>query len=416
MQELLYLAHRIPYPPNKGDKIRSYHLLRHLSQRYRVHLGTFIDDETDWQYTDKVKALCGETCFLGLRPQAARLRSLRGLLTGSALSLPYYRDKRLQEWVDMLLRTRPVKRILVYSSPMAQYARKAQTARRVIDFVDVDSDKWRQYAAAKPWPLSWIYRREARLLLDVETRIAREFDSASFVSEAEAALFRKLVPQAAANVSCFNNGVDTDYFSPKLAHANPYPGAAAALVFTGAMDYWANVDAVDWFARAIFPAVRAELPEVRFYIVGARPTSAVQALAALPGVVVTGSVPDVRPYLAHAALAVAPLRIARGTQNKVLEAMAMEKTVVVSRQAMEGICARPGQEVLVAEDAQEFSRLVTAALKTGANTLGSAARAYVLREHSWETNLAVLDALLFPPPVSGAGTRAGSKAVRERAA
>src|SRR6185437_3003522 len=349
MQELLYLVHRIPYPPDKGDKIRSYHLLKHLSEHYRIHLGAFIDEEKDWKYLDKVKNLCsGETCFANLNPKAARLRSLSGLFSGQPLTLPYYWDGGLQTWVDSVLETRPIRNILVFSSAMAQYVNHTGPIRRIIDFVDIDSDKWLQYSATKTWPMSWIYRRESRLLLSYERKVAKDFDSAPFVSEIEANLFKQLAPEAATKVTYFNNGVDADYFSPQNIYPNPYPAGIEALVFIGAMDYWANVDAVEWFARSIFPAIRAQLPEIEFHIVGARPVAEVMALTVLPGVTVTGSVPDVRPYLAHASLAVAPLRIARGIQNKVLEAMAMEKIVIASPQAVEGINAARGQELLVA--------------------------------------------------------------------
>src|SRR5687768_8804788 len=176
MEELLYLVHRIPYPPNKGDKIRSYHLLKHLSQRYRVHLGTFIDDENDRKYLEKVRNLCGETCFLNLHPRMARLRSLRGLFSEQPLSLPYYRDKRLQVWVNNMLGTRPIRNALIFSSAMAQYVNHAGHVRRTMDFVDIDSDKWMQYAATKSWPMSWIYQRESRLLLGYERQVVRDFD------------------------------------------------------------------------------------------------------------------------------------------------------------------------------------------------------------------------------------------------
>ncbi len=398
MQELLYLVHRIPYPPDKGDKIRSYHLLKHLSQHYRVHLGTFIDDEKDRSYLGKVRSLCGETCFVDLYPRAARVRSLRGLFSGQPLTLPYYRDRGLQAWVNSVLETRPVGNILIFSSAMAQYVSRAGSARRIIDFVDIDSDKWMQYSVTKAWPMSWIYRRESRLLLDYEREIAKNFDSAAFVSETEANLFKQLAPEAAAKVTYFNNGVDADYFSPQNVYPNPYPAGIETLVFIGAMDYWANVDAVDWFARSIFPAIRAQLPNVEFYIAGSRPTTAVTALAAIPGVTVTGAVPDVRPYLAHAALAVAPLRIARGIQNKVLEAMAMEKIVIASPQAIEGICTEPGRELFVANDESDFARQITTLLQNAPNrAIGRAARARVLEDYSWKKGLRRIDALLSQP-------------------
>ncbi|SEK30235.1 TIGR03087 family PEP-CTERM/XrtA system glycosyltransferase [Nitrosovibrio tenuis] len=395
MEEILYLVHRFPYPPNKGDKIRSYHLLRHLSQRYRIHLGTFIDDDGDWKYRDKVKGLCGETCFIDLSPKVARVRSLRGFFSGRPLTLPYYWDKGLQTWVNSILETRPVRNILVFSSAMAQYVSHARNAHRIVDFVDIDSDKWRQYANATRWPMNRVYRRESKLLLGYERQVAVDFDCATFVSQAEADLFGKLVPEAAKKVTYFNNGVDADYFSPHRPYSNPYTAGLPTLVFTGAMDYWANIDAVEWFARRVFSEVRAQLPMVEFHIVGARPTAAVIALASLPGVTVTGSVPDVRPFLAHASLVVVPLRIARGIQNKVLEAMAMEKIAVISPQAMEGIHACPGRELVVASDGSEFASHILAVLANGSDSsMGHAARNRVLECYSWEKSLGGIDRLL----------------------
>ncbi|MEO8407737.1 MAG: TIGR03087 family PEP-CTERM/XrtA system glycosyltransferase [Oxalobacteraceae bacterium] len=403
MQELLFLVHRIPYPPNKGDKIRSYHMLKHLSQRYRVHLGTFVDDERDWEYLDKVKLLCGETCFVKLDPMTSRMRSLSGMLSNSPLSLPYYRNASLQAWVDAQLGIRPIKNILVFSSVMAQYVRKQRSARRVIDFVDIDSDKWKQYAITKPWPLNWLYQRESRLLLTYEREVAKEFDGATFVSEAEADFFKQLAPEAENKITYFNNGVDTSYFSPQAAFTNPYPPGTVALVFTGAMDYWANADAVEWFSKTVFPEIHAQFPRVKFYIVGARPTSRVNALATLPGITVTGTVPDVRPFLAHAALAVAPLRIARGIQNKVLEAMAMEIPVLASPQALEGIRADIGRELFVASDDRDFIRQIVTVLQSGSSaSMGKAARSRILKDYSWPNSLARLDKLLSEPQLAAA--------------
>lgn len=401
MQNLLYLVHRIPYPPNKGDKIRSYHVLKHLSRSYRIYLGTFVDDAADFQYLDKVKALCADTCFIKLDPQTARIRSLSGMFSNDPLSLPYYRNVELQTWVDNQLEMQSIKNILIFSSAMAQYVNKAGSAHRVIDFVDVDSDKWKQYAKTKPWPLSWLYRRESRLLLHYERRIAKEFNSATFVSEAEAGLFKQLAPESAEKITYYNNGVDTDYFSPEIVFPNPYPEGTTVLVFTGAMDYWANAEAVEWFSKAVFPLVQAHFPYVRFYIVGARPTTAVNALAALPGITVTGSVPDIRPFLAHATLAVAPLRIARGIQNKVLEAMAMGKTVLASPQALEGIQAEIGRELFTAKDADEFVKQIISLLVSGLDeSVGKAARMRILENYIWPNSLSRLDTLLAAPRLS----------------
>jgi sugar transferase (PEP-CTERM/EpsH1 system associated) len=389
-EDLLLLVHRIPYPPNKGDKIRSYHLLKHLSQRYRVHLATFIDDPDDWQHVPVVEKMCATSHFAGLNPLAARVKSLGALVKGRSLSLDYYRDAGLERWVDQTVAAHAIDRVLVFSSAMAQYAEKYPQAKRIVDFVDVDSDKWRQYADKKGWPMSWLYRHEARQLLSYERRVAAEYDASLFVSAPEADLFRQLAPESDGKIGFFNNGVDTDYFSPDLAHQSPYAPGERAVVFTGAMDYWPNVDAVQWFAASIFPQLRARFADLRFYIVGARPAPAVQALAQQDGVIVTGTVPDVRPYIAHAQVAVAPLRVARGIQNKVLEAMAMATPVVVTPQALEGIDAEPGTELVLAEDENDFVEAVSALLYVPAHGIGKAARAKVERNYSWPSNLACI--------------------------
>jgi len=391
---LLFLAHRIPYPPDKGDKIRSWHLLRHLAENWAVHLGAFVDDPEDWRHASKLAEVCADLKLVPLDPGRRKWHSLAGLATGEALTLPYYRDATLTAWVRDKLAT-GVSAAVVYSSAMAQYVMDARDIRRIMDFVDIDSDKWRQYAPTKPWPLSWLYAREARKLLEWERRVARAFDASLFVSEAEARDFRVLAPESAPKVGFFNNGVDTDYFSPAHAFDSPFPAAGRALVFTGAMDYWPNVDAVAWFAREVLPRVRRAAPDVRFYIVGSRPAPDVRALAG-EAVTVTGRVPDVRPYLAHAAAVLAPLRIARGIQNKVLEGMAMAQAVVATPQALEGIAARPGEEVWVAEDAAAQAEQILGLLRARdrAREMGAAARRRVVADYTWTPNLARLDALL----------------------
>jgi sugar transferase (PEP-CTERM/EpsH1 system associated) len=393
VQDLLLLIHRIPYPPNKGDKIRSYHLLKHLAKHYRVHLATFVDDPDDWQYVPHVEALCASSHFARMNPLLARVKSLQGLVKNRSLSLEYYRDAGLDAWVKRTVAAHGIERVLVFSSAMAQYADPYREARRVVDFCDVDSDKWRQYADKKAFPMSLLYRYEANQLLRYERQVARDYDASLFVSAPEAELFRTLAPESGAKIGHFSNGVDTDYFSPHEPHASPYAPGERALVFTGAMDYWPNVDAVQWFCDEVFPQLRTRFPELHFYIVGSRPAPAVQQLAQRPGVKVTGTVPDVRPYIAHAAVAVAPLRIARGIQNKVLEAMAMATPVVVSPQALEGIDAVPGSELVLAEDAAAFADAVATLLagqESAAAAIGQAARAKVQRQYSWSSNLACI--------------------------
>ena len=394
MHNLLLLVHRIPFPPNKGDKIRSYHLLKHLAQHYKVHLGTFVDDPDDWQHQGTVEALCASSHFGKLNPLLARVRSLGALLGNRSLSLDYYRDSAMQAWVERTVREHGITRILVFSSAMAQYAEAYPNARRVVDFVDVDSDKWRQYAEKKSFPMNALYRHEAKQLLAYERKVARECDASLFVSAPEADLFRKLAPESTERIGFFNNGVDTDYFSPERHYDSPYGATERTVVFTGAMDYWPNIDAVQWFAADVFPQLLATNPDARFYIVGARPSPAVLALGQQPGVVVTGTVPDVRPYIAHADVAVAPLRVARGIQNKVLEAMAMGRPVIVSGQALEGIDAVAGVDLLLADDAPAFLAAVQAQLNNPNSAVGAAARANVQRQYSWPSKLARIEEML----------------------
>lgn len=394
MEDLLLLVHRFPYPPNKGDKIRSHALLRHLARRYRVHLAAFVDDASDWQHLSAIQALCASSHFARLDPFAARLRCLGALMTGGPLSFAYYRDAGMQAWVDMTMRAHAIRKVVAFSSPMAQYAARFRQAHRVIDFCDIDSDKWRQYAAQKHWPASLLFHYEARSLLAAERAIAAAWNASLFVSSSEARLFRKLAPECSERVGHFNLGVDTDYFSPAGTHANPYPAGEEAIVFTGAMDYWPNIDAVQWFASHVLPRLLATGLAVRFYIVGMRPTCAVLKLARLAHVTVTGAVADVRPYLQHAAAAVAPLRVARGVQNKVLEAMAMGRTVVVSPQAMDGIDAAPGIELMVADGAREFAARLADLLQAPDPAMGEAARARIENHYSWPGNLAAFDARL----------------------
>ena len=386
MEPLLFLAHRIPFPPNKGDKIRAFHLLKHLSQRFRIHLGSFVDDPADWRHVGELENYCDSLYLRPLNPARARARSLIGLLRREPLTLAYYQDRAMAGWVRKVL-DRGVDRVLVFSTAMAQYLPLGPSGRRytVIDFVDVDSDKWRQYANRHRPPVNWVYRREARTLLAYERQLAASAAAAVFVSEDEAALFRHLAPEAAARVHAVDNGVDTEYFSPEREYADPYPPGSVNLVFTGAMDYWANIDAVSWFAAEVFPLVRRQRPNARFVIAGARPAPSVRQLAAREGVAVTGAVRDIRPYIAHADVVVAPLRTARGVQNKVLEALAMARPVVATPRALEGLRADPEMQWLSGEKPTQLAALCLRVLD--GQHPGNAGRRFVCRHYSWAENL-----------------------------
>jgi sugar transferase (PEP-CTERM/EpsH1 system associated) len=381
---LLFLCHRFPYPPDKGDKIRAYHWWLALVQHFQVHLGAFIDDPADWRHEQALRERCASTLLLPLMRGRAKLRSLGGLFTGSALTFPYYRDARMQRWAEECRVAFGIGYVLVFSAAMAQYVEGGRWSRvrRVIDFVDVDSDKWCQYAQGRSWSGGWVYRRESERLAAAEVRLAQVFDASLLVSDHEAQLFRGRVGKVAGRVAAISNGVDSSYFDVAAGRSSPFPAASEPVVFTGAMDYWANVDAVTWFAREIWPRVRQQRPRAAFWIVGSRPTPEVEALRG-NGIEVTGRVADVRPYLQHAAVVVAPMRIARGIQNKVLEGMAMGKPVVLTGRALEGIGAVPGRDLLVADEPGDYADALLGLLRGRGATFGAAARRLVEEHYQW---------------------------------
>lgn len=395
--KILYLVHRLPYPPNKGDKVRSYHLLKHLAARHEVHLGSFLDDPDDEQHLARVRELCKSLHIARLNPRVAKLLSLRGLLSGEALSLPYYRDAGLQAWVDETAARVGFDAVVVFSGVMAQYTSKLKGVRTLVDFVDVDSAKWRDYAPEHAWPMSWLYRREFAKLLGFEQRVADDAACSFFVTDNEVALFRELSPGREMRLAALGNGVDADFFKPDAARASPFAANELPLVFTGAMDYWPNIDAVSWFANSILPVLRERFPALRLHIVGRSPAPAVQALAG-EAVHVTGTVPDVRPYLQHAAAVVAPLRLARGIQNKVLEAMAMARPVVAAASCVRAITGTPLPGLLPAETEGDYVERLGALLadRESVQAAGRSARDFVLGAYSWEAHLAGLDHHLEP--------------------
>ena len=393
MANLLYLVHRLPYPPNKGDKVRSYHLLRHLLQRHRVFLGTFIDDPDDEQHLPTLKALCPDLHVERIQPRSAKIKSLTGLLSGEALSLAYYRSAGMQLWVQATAAAHDLQASVVFSSAMAQYAQPllAQVPM-LVDFVDVDSAKWTQYAPAHRWPLSMLYRREGRRLLAYEREVAAQSRRSYFVTPHETALFVSQAPECRDKVQSLSNGVDSDFFAPDSQRPNPFPEGEQAVVFTGAMDYWPNIDGVSWFVADMLPRLRVHWPRARFYIVGRSPSAQVLALAS-EHVVVTGTVPDVRPYLQHAAAVVAPLRVARGIQNKILEAMAMRQAVVTVNSCADAIGASAHQGLLRAETAEAFVQALQPLLDTPSHAaeLGAKAREFVEQHFSWQAHLSGID-------------------------
>ena len=221
----------------------------------------------------------------------------------------------------------------------------------------------RQYAETASGPARAIYRREGRTLLALERRAAARADAVLLVSRAEAELFASLAPEAAARTHAVGNGVDLAYFDPSRDFPNPLDDRPA-IVFTGVMNYRPNVEAMVWFVEQVMPRLRARAAAPCLWIVGVNPSPSVLALAG-PDVRVTGRVPDVRPYLRHAQVAVAPLQIGRGIQNKVLEAMAMGLPVVATPQAREGLDACQDDELLTAANPADFAAAIGRVLDSG---------------------------------------------------
>ncbi|MGD9825114.1 TIGR03087 family PEP-CTERM/XrtA system glycosyltransferase [Desulfobacter sp.] len=419
--KILYLAHRVPYPPNKGDKIRTFNEIRCLGQNHEIDLLALADDPNDLSHKKKLETYCNRVKLFGLNIWKSRINSLAGLaIPFRPLSVSYFYNKKLQICLNQWMSEKTYDAVLCFSSPMAEYLfrcpalKETLTPRKplsnssqqvlIMDFCDVDSQKWNQYAANSRFPMSLIYEIEGRRLLEYEKIINHLFHHSVFVSTHEVEVFINLNKQA-QKLTAVPNGVDHDYFSPD-ARFEPVPlrekEGQKVLVFTGAMDYYANVEGVSWFCRKVFPRIRSEHPDLLFYIVGSNPGPEVKALGDRQGVRVTGFVDDIRPYYRGADVCVIPLRIAAGVQNKVLEAMAMARPVVTTGKAFEGIKGKPDVHVLIEDDPKHFADKVVQLLNSEekGKVLAGNARDFILENYNWQTNIRALERLLPLQPAA----------------
>jgi polysaccharide biosynthesis protein PslH len=392
MGDILFLAHRLPYPPDRGDRIRSFHLLKALARLGRVHLAAFADNRADLAHLEALRPLIARS-HVEVRRRSSVSAGVLALTTGRPVSLMSFYSGSMHAAVAAMLAEEPIDTIFAFSGQMAQLVPPDLNSRRfIMDFVDVDSAKFEAYADKSGLPMRWVYAREGRLLAKHELQTAARADLSLFTSEAEADLFRQRSGLPGAHVAALENGIDLDFFRPD-AGFEPLPKSGGPLIlFTGQMDYLPNVGAVTAFASRSMPIIRAAIPDARFAIVGRDPTRAVKRLAG-PGVIVTGEVPDVRPWLAAADVGVAPLVVARGVQNKVLEAMAMARPVVASPAAFAGIEARPDRDLIVAgpgDDARAILSLLRDPAMAAAQSLGRSARLCVETHYGWENRLAPL--------------------------
>ncbi|MEP0190884.1 MAG: TIGR03087 family PEP-CTERM/XrtA system glycosyltransferase [Erythrobacter sp.] len=396
MGDILFLAHRVPFPPNRGDKIRSHHLLKKLATMGRVHVGSLAESDEDRAGKRDLEKVAASHCIVN-RGKPLAIAGVEAVLSGKPVSLTAFRSAQLEKWVIETLATQPIDTIVIFSGQMGQYVPDSFAGRVIIDLCDVDSAKFENYAAAGE--RVWLNSREGRLLAREEERLGSRADATILISEAEAALYReRLSDLSQASVHAIGNGIDSSLFDP--TKVQPHPELLGTkgphFVFTGQMDYRPNEQAALWAIREFMPALRKAHPEAMFHVVGRSPTDALNAHDGAPGIRIWGEVSDVRPFIAGATCVLAPLLIARGVQNKVLEAMAMARPVLLTPHAATGIAAIDAEHWLVAEaNAQQMvERFEVLTQADNAERIAKAARQFVLSHHAWDAMLSPLESLI----------------------
>ncbi|RMH37809.1 MAG: TIGR03087 family PEP-CTERM/XrtA system glycosyltransferase [Nitrospirae bacterium] len=392
---ILFACHRFPYPPNRGGKIRPYHMIRALSRQHRVTVLTLAESQEELNAGARLRDYCADIMAELMPPIRRWFKAYAALPTFYPSSVAYFDCAALRARVTQLIQTQRFDAIVVHCAFVAPYVAAVRAKRKILDFGDLDSQKWAEYGRHRSIPLRYGYALEAWKLLRFEKRMAKCFDHCTVTTHGEMADFHRL--GIGSSCSVIPNGVDFEYFRDVEAQGLERPGSK--IVFLGKMDYFPNIDGVLFFANEVFPRIRTMVPDAEFLIVGADPVPAVRELGSRPGITVTGFVPDVRPYLREATLSVAPLRIARGTQNKILEAMAMGVPVVTTSQAAKGIQATPDRHFLVADAPTEFATCVLDLLHDDEmrRRLAREARWQIEQTHSWDRSMELLEELLHKP-------------------
>lgn len=387
---ILFVCHRLPFPPNRGGKIRPFHMIQHLGRKHSVTVATLAHTEAERREGQPLADHC-ESVICEVLPNHIRwLQACGALLSSTPSSVAYFWSNRLFARIREAWQARPFDIIIVHCAFVAQYVRDLACSLRLLDYGDVDSGKWFDYARSRSFPLSIGYRIEAEKLIRYEKKLAAEFDICTATTLGELEAVRKLNP--AVKSAVIPNGVDLGYFH----HRTSDPAGSSVLVFLGRMDYFPNIDGAMYFARDVFPLIREEIPQAQFLIVGSAPSRSIQNLSRLSGITVTGHVPDVRPYLERAAVAVAPLRIARGTQNKILQFLAMGVPVVTTPEAAKGVDAEVSKHFVVAEGSESFASRVINLLQDRElrTSLSLSGRQSLATAHSWPASMQILDNLL----------------------
>jgi sugar transferase (PEP-CTERM/EpsH1 system associated) len=383
--KILFLSQRVPFPPNRGDKITTWRLVERLARKHEVTIMAFAHDEADMEGAEALRAKGFETIAIPIDVRRQKFKALPQMLGDTPMTLAVFGSPQMQSAVSE--RMQEMDAAYAYSSAMGAFL-LPQAKPWVMHFAELDSDKWLQYAERHHWPLSQIYRREWRLLEKFEAKVADATSQNVFCTPLEQRIFQDRIPGRPSMV--LRNGVDLEHFSPRPSEAEP-----EHMVFTGVMDYYPNVDGCVHFVKEVLPRVRSEFPNARFTIVGSRPTKEVLRLGKTKGVEVTGFVDSTADWMARATIAVAPLRVARGIQNKVLEAMAMGLPIVGTTSATQGVGAIHGRHYLVADRAEEQAHGVRGLLRDEAarTRLGLSARKFVEKHHNWESVFADLNGL-----------------------
>ena len=404
MADLIFLASRMPLPPQHGgDAARAWHMLARLAEKNRVHLACFLDHPRDHAHLPALEQICASVLCLPVNHAAQRLRSVAALVQGKPVAMPRARHPRLQRWIEETVSGAGVSRAFISGAAMAYHLEDYRFETRVIDLVEVKAETWRQAADASHWPLNEIFWRQERAHLTAEKNAAARCECALFGSAAEANLFGRRVPRAPARIVALRNGIDHAWFSPSGDYPNPYNKGRRPVVFAGDMDYGPNIEGADWFASEVMTMLRHRFPAIDFWIVGAHVPRALRALEARD-IRVASRVTDVRPYLAHADAVVAPLRVGRGIENNVLEGMAMAKPVVATPVAVDGLELVNGDEVFSAASAPGFATGVAAVLSGRAPKMGAKARQRVEADFGWPATLKLLDEIF----AEGEAARAGA--------
>ena len=386
---ILFLAHRFPYPPTFGSKVRAFNVIRHLAQAHEVTVLSLVRSAEEQLDAAGIAPFCHEHSTFRVHNVVQAGKIAVTLPSTNSASEAFFHSAALQREVDRRLANRSFDFIFAHCSAVGRYVERVEGLPKLMDFCDVDSRKWSDYVPHKPWPLSLGYRWEGWRMAASERRIAGRFDHVTVATRGEVATLAEIGVHE--RVDWFPNGVDAGFFKPSSEPFDPN-----VISFVGRMDYFPNEQCMLDFCADIWPRLKRARPALRLQIVGAAPTARVLALGRIEGVIVTGPVPDVRPYVQRSALTIAPLTIARGTQNKILESMAMEVPVVASRIAADGVDAVPGEHLVVADSPEEVCEAVLRVSGNAAERacLAKAGRARVLSHHAWPSAMQRLDGIM----------------------